>query len=89
MSDRTFTFFKLHLHDGFSLTNTAPFKGSKSAESDGGNARDQVEVEGTEEAQRGAVDTDVDDETDDSSGGSVLKRLFVLLLLVGVAVAEK
>lgn len=88
MSDRTFTFFELHLHDGISLPNSAPasLRGrmTDSDSAEGETDRTSIDVEAGEEAEG-------PDESaaQSGSGGSKLKSLFVLLLFVSIAVAAK
>jgi hypothetical protein len=82
MADRSLTLFEIHLHDGFSLSNSAPFVGEveePDAETEEATA---VEIEG-EEAEPGEAEAEA------GSGSGAARALLVFALLVGAALAVR
>jgi hypothetical protein len=80
MSDKSFTFFEIHLHDGIQVTNNAPF--GKSKEVAGEELSDVVDLEDLEDL--GDLEATVS-----SSGPSLGRFLFVVAVLVVLAIAVK
>jgi hypothetical protein len=95
MASKSFTLFEVHLHDGLSLsaTNSAPAIGGKGDEAETAEAPSEettIEVtdeETNEETTERADEFDADAESED--GGSGLKVLFGLMIVVGLAVAAR
>ncbi len=82
MSDKSFTFFEIHLHDGIQVTNQAPFLGADE------DVEALPETTGDEEPSE-ATDVDVGDagEEESSGGLGVGKLLLALVVVAALAIA--
>jgi hypothetical protein len=84
MADKSFTFFEVHLHDGFSIsgTNTAPAIGGPD---------DESEAEASAAIDAAETDEESEYETGDRSfgAGDGAKVLLGLVLVAGLAVAAR
>jgi hypothetical protein len=78
----SFTFFEIHLHDGFSLSNSAPFVS-------GGDDEEYEELEAEREEDLEEEIGEEIEEYEESSGSGAGRALLVLVLLVGAALAVK
>ncbi|WP_336025148.1 hypothetical protein [Halobellus salinisoli] len=84
MTEKSFTLFEIHLHDGlsFSATNTAPAIGGSSSESDEGMSED---VDDSSESTDSGKNTPFSD----GVGRLPIGGFIALVLLVALAAAAK